>query len=443
MYLLCLPFFPLLYVLGIRAAFQFKGCLDPSLSQKIAIRCMIIDCLVKVLCYPLCDDLESYIALTMWLSLFFMGYCLVCIYWNLDKQSNRDSKKYPNNVNYTLCGFKYLGISIFFILFNVLLLTYGWHYDEVEDASVAIIVSTIILGIYTYIYFVEMLRLDRLKLPSLRSIEGLSSQRKPIVLLRSFQIDDAPAWNNKTIDEVLCESINMELYPIISLANPDEILPTGGSIKIQAKDDYWKEVVEEVLSNCKAVLLVEGRSDGLHWEISKLKEYLNPNQLYVYIPPKRYRILAWCVNNENGAGIYKNISALFARLVDSKAVKRNLKEVWNGFSTLLNHMELSIPKSFPGNNTLITFNDSWKAEGVMKFKKFSEMWNSITTKTGEKESDYNYRILADRIMAYEVNGFLSTEKAELYKSQLKKILKVSNVVALCLITAIVFVWMLF
>ena len=130
----------------------------------------------------------------------------------------------------------------------------------------------------------SLIRLDRLKYPSTRSLNALSHNNSPIVLLRSFKIDSYPATNGKVFDETICENLDLDSNPIISLANPDEILPSGGSLKIQAKDAEWKEVVREVLKNCRAVILVEGLSDGLHWEISKLKEYLNYKQLFVLIP---------------------------------------------------------------------------------------------------------------------------------------------------------------
>ena len=82
---------------------------------------------------------------------------------------------------------------------------------------------------------------------------------------------------------------------------------------------------------------MDGLSDGLHWEISKLKEYLDNKELFILIPSKAYRELAWCYNDDAGTGLYsifRNWHRWISKATFSggKDRKKVLGEVWTNFS---------------------------------------------------------------------------------------------------------------
>jgi hypothetical protein len=260
----------------------------------------------------------------------------------------------------------------------------------------------------------------------MRSLTALSHNNSPIVFLRSFKIDSTPTVNGKVFDETICENLDLEEHPIISLANPDDILPSGGSLKIQAKDSEWKEVVQEILKNCRAVILVEGQSDGLHWEISKLKDYLSSDQLYVLVPADIYRELAWCYNDEAGAGLYsiiRNGSRIISHLTVSgkKNTKELLNSIWSDFSLKLQRFGINTPEEFPGNECIIGFDDQWNSIVRTDISKMREMFKYVLSRTAKyNNSDFDYSRLAEKIASFEVNGFLNKKNIAPFKKLVEK-----------------------
>lgn len=281
-----------------------------------------------------------------------------------------------------------------------------------------------------------LIRLDRLKYPSIRSLKALAHNNSPIVLLRSFKIDAYPTMNGRVFDESICCNLDLEKNPIISLANPDEILPSGGSLKIQAKDAQWQEAVKEILKNCRAVILVEGLSDGLHWEISKLKEYLNPSQLFVMIPPKEYRELAWCYNENAGEGLYsiiRNLNRLMSRIVwgNKKERKRILADVWDDFTSRLNQFGIHTPHSYPGDSRLLYFDNEWNGKILEGIHDTKEMLDYIVSRTSTfNQSDFDYPSLGEKIASYEVNGFLDKAEVAPFKKLVDQCNRLGRIAAL-------------
>ena len=290
---------------------------------------------------------------------------------------------------------------------------------------------------------VSLIRLDRLKYPSTRSLNALSNNNSPIILLRSFKIDSFPSLSGKVFDEAICEILDLEKNPIISLANPDEILPSGGSLKIQAKDSEWKEVVKEVLKSCRAVILVEGLSEGLHWEISILKEFLHNEQLYVLVPPKKYRELAWCYNDEAGTGLYsilRNFHNIITKVTfgSKKEKKKILNSVWGDFSSKLQQFGINTPNIFPGENSLLCFDEQWNGKKVEGLSRIDEILNLIVERTSEFNTPgFDYPKLGEKIASFEVNGFLNKEEIAPYKKLVDRFVRIGYVVSFIFFVAFI------
>ena len=253
--------------------------------------------------------------------------------------------------------------------------------------------------------------------------------------------------DGRVFDETICMDFDLTKNPIISLADPDEILPSGGSLKIQSKDSDWKETVKEILKVCRAVILVEGPSDGLHWEISKLKEYLSPKQLFVMIPSQKYRELAWCYNDDAGTGVFSITRNMYRFLniltfTGNKDKKKTLLSVWKGFSEKLNIYGIHTPAVFPGDNSILYFNEEWQAIKIENTKNLRSLFNIIVEQTKSFNiKSFDYKTLGKKIETYEVNGFLDSKEVEPFKNIVNKCVMFGRIVAVIFIG--IFVIMLF
>lgn len=436
-----------LLLFGYQSVLETKGINDPTLAISLFKTSIILDIAIKLLLYWIVDDLDIFATTSLLAILAFFVWFYVKLSLNIPKKSLRKFRKFPQSTNYTLCAFKVVGWCTLSMLFNSFLLFYGWVFDDPAIISLDCLIIVIIMIFYMSFAAKSLIRLDRLKYPSTRSLNALAHNNSPIVLLRSFKIDSNPAANGRVFDETICGNLDLDSNPIISLANPDEILPSGGSLKIQAKDSEWKEVVKEVLKNCRAVILVEGLSDGLHWEISKLKEYLDHKQLYVLIPSRIYRELAWCYNDEAGIGLYsimRNAYRFMSRITFSgkKERKQMLNFVWMDFSSKLQHFGIHTPDNFPGDNCLLSFNEEWNSIIQPGMHKMSEKLNFIVSQTKSfNKSDFNYPELGDKIASFEVNGFLSKEEISPFKKLVDICNKVGRIAALaCFVLSAVFLF---
>lgn len=429
-------FLPALLLFGYQSVLEEKGINDPTLAVSLYKTTIVLDVAIKLLLFCFIDDLDVFAIIGLFVTLGFFSWFYVCLSLGIPKKSLRRFRKFPQETNYTVCAFTLIGFCAISILFNLVILLFGWSFDDPVEIYILCIIIAAMIFLYMIFAARSLIRLDRLKYPSMRSLNALSHNNSPIVLLRSFMIDSNPMMNGKVFDETICENLNLEKNPIISLANPDEILPSGGSLKIQAKDSEWKEVVKEVLKHCRAVILVEGLSNGLHWEISKLKDYLNNKQLYVLIPAKTYRELAWCYNDEVGAGLYsiiRNAYRYMAKITFFGRKDRNqiLNAVWIDFTSKLQQFGINTPNIFPGENSILSFDENWNGNKENSVHNMGQMLDFIVSRTiSFNKSDFDYQKLGEKIALFEINGFLSKDEIAPFKLLVDKCNRIGRVVAL-------------
>ena len=429
-----------LYLFGYQSMLEEKGINEPTLAISLFKTTVLLDIATKLLFFPFIDNLDAFAITCLIVTIFFPIGFLTSLSLNIPKTSLRKFKKYPQNTNYTLCAFKVIRWYSLSILFNTSLLLLGWKFEE--PIFIFIICAFMVAIMILYIIFAtkSLIRLDKLKHPSLRSLNALSHNNSPIVLLRSFKLDSNLTINGKVFDETICENIDLDNNPIISLANPDEILPSGGSLKIQAKDADWKEVVKSLLINSRAVILVEGQSDGLHWEISKLKELLNHKQLFVMIPSNKYRELAWCYTEDAGSGLYsilRNAHNFIAKITipGRRERKKILYDVWKDFSSKLRQFGIETPNNFPGENSLIYFDENWKGKKLESLYEMKQMMDCIVDMTKSfNNKNFDYSKLGEKIASYEVNGFLNKEEIIPFKNIVDKYNRIGKIIALTELT---------
>ena len=429
-------FGPAMALFGYQSILETKGINDPTLAISLYKTSIVLDIAVKLLLVCFINDLDTFALTGVFSVLVFFFWFYVRLSLNIPKKSLRKYRKFPQDINYTLCAFKVIGWCILSVFFNLIILLLGWTFEDSVGIYILCFIMVAMMILYMAFSAMSLIRLDRLKYPSTRSLNALSHNNSPIVLLRSFKIDSYPAMNGKVFDESICENLDLDSNPIVSLANPDEILPSGGSLKIQAKDSEWKEVVKEVLRNCRAVILVEGLSDGLHWEISKLKEYLNPQQLFVLVPSRTYRELAWCYNDDAGTGLFsiiRNAYHFMSKITFSgkKDRKQILNAIWAEFSSKLQQFGINTPDNFPGDNSLLSFNEQWNSIKQTGVHDMAQMLKYIVSQTSTyNKSDFDYPKLGEKIASFEVNGFLNKDEITPFKNLVDKCNRIGRIIAL-------------
>lgn len=445
-------FIPPLFILGYQALFETKGINDPILSFSMCKTTILMDLFLKLflvgLVYVgLIQDFDVFAIIGMFVdSVFFFSFYFE-LALKIPKKYLRKNRKYPQETNYTICALKYVLWSTLSIICTLVILLLGS--DNISEMLILCFCVITMIVLCMIMIVRTLIRLDRLKYPSIRSLNGLNNNNSPIVLLRSFKIDSNPTLDGKVFDETVCENLDLENNPIISLANPDEILPSGGSLKIQAKDSEWKEVVKEVLKNCRAVIIVEGLSEGLQWEISKLKQYLKPSQLFVLVPSDKYRELAWCYNDNAGTGLFSITRNLyrFMNVMSFSGRKENKKildSVWLDFSERLNQYGIQTPKIFPGENILLSFDSCWN---VLKQEHINDMRDALENIVNNtavfNKPDFDYPMLGKKVASYEVNGFLKIEDVALFKKLVDKYNKIGNCISASCFILFVLLMLLF
>ena len=402
-------FAPAMLLFGYQSILEAKGINDPTLAISLYKTSIILDIAIKLLLYYIVDDLDTFVIISIFATLVFFFWFYVRLSLNIPKKSLRKFRKFPQDTNYTLCAFQVIGWCALSTLFNLFLLLFGWIFEE--PAIIYTLCFLIVIMMIFYMSFAakSLIRLDRLKYPSTRSLNALSHNNSPIVLLRSFKIDSYPATNGKVFDETICENLDLDSNPIISLANPDEILPSGGSLKIQAKDAEWKEVVRD-------------------------------KQLFVLIPSNTYRELAWCYNDEAGTGLYsimRNAHKFMARITLSgkKYRKQILNSIWIDFSSKLQQFEIHLPKVFPGDDCLLSFDQQWNSIKQANLHKTNEKLKFIVSQTSTfNNPNFDYPKLGEKIASFEVNGFLNKEEIAPFKQLVDKCNRLGRIVALsCMI----------
>jgi hypothetical protein len=86
------------------------------------------------------------------------------------------------------------------------------------------------------------------------------------------------------------ESIAQALFdsgPLIAIGRPGERLPELGAARTYWADDDWKSAVEATAYRAENVVMIAGLSQGLAWEIDKLRSWGMLRKLLVLIPPDR------------------------------------------------------------------------------------------------------------------------------------------------------------
>lgn len=367
-------------------------------------------------------ECDSYMIICVYIDIFLALVVWMCIRLFAPTIKHRHIRKTSVSTNYRKLGLMVFVLGVIHILWIYYYFNSYFFFESADDVDVFaynyIIVTTCALLLYITIrYSMNVARQEGLKQEVGRTLSALLTHRAPIIFLRSFELDKYPIFN-KTFDEYVCMYFSMTFQPIISLSDPDTFLPTGGSIKIQSYDDYWKEAIVKLLKSARAVILFEGKSNGLHWEISNLKKYIHSDQLFVVTPPWRYRMRAWMQSNLVESMFYQ-------RIFNRSEIKRVFGFIWKNFADHLDREGIYVQTRTPQSSQVITVDERWEQNGCTT-KKGKDFFDYILKKTVKYETaNCDYKQIAQELQDYELSNTLSS-------TELSKIMYATIIV--CMIT---------
>lgn len=440
-------------VIFTKKTLRFKGVNDPKSFLLLLSAQFLLYVLLSITTKLFFIDLKLWGEFFTIITTVLVLLPLIILNLSLPRLNLRNKLKRPNKTNiilWTICEILLLILSSSYIL------ALFAHANIQYNTSIALnsylfviwgefIYITAICGAPMWIIMLlQSVRIQELakNYQTITSVKGCDA---PIVYLRTFGLDKTPALNNKTFDEYLFESLKNPI--VISLADPNEIFPSGGSIKIQARDESWKEVVKQLLLQARAVIIVMGETEGLKWEISQLRQYLAPSQLYIVIPPFYYSSLAWCdyfwKNKEilpeyedNGN---KNLLQLFSLLFFYRRNRKYIRTLWAKFVRELNNEGLPVEGPFPGFNRVISFDSDWKPESCNRSLNGKAIINFILNNS-QTEKTCDYKGLSNLIEKYEVNGFVPNKYVAHYRNIIIKIVGFYGAFCILLLSIVILIF---
>ena len=74
-----------------------------------------------------------------------------------------------------------------------------------------------------------------------------------------------------------------------AIADPQGHLPNLGAESEYAPDETWQNVVTNMLDECQAVILLEGATEGLLWELTHVRRHCKPHSVMLASLPTSFR----------------------------------------------------------------------------------------------------------------------------------------------------------
>lgn len=389
-----------------------KGIFDPKYGTLLLVAMLAGDLMLK---FAVClrfqrGDIDQDMVIS---AEIFVSIILFCLLWFLTSTlmpqiSNRSLRKVNSKTNYHKMAV-YIGVVCsIYVLCSYLVQRFvsGYWYANTTDSSIFSLLVFLLGAVFVWAFYLQINRYDRIKNEAERTIKALTTKRAPIIFLRSFELD-RNVLKGYTFDEFICKCFSQQGQPIISLSDPDDFLPTGGSIKLQSFDDNWKDAIILLLRNCRAVVIFEGRSEGLSWEISKIRDYITPDKLFVATPPKAYRKAAWF----RGQG--------------RNQLKYSMNYVWGNFVEKLRSVGIDVQlKNEPGADSIFTFDSQWTSKSPIHVRGI-KFFDTILEKTIQYESlTCDYVLLSEQLRKCELTRTLTKDETKYIHQGLRRVLAI-------------------
>ncbi len=334
-----------LVFLGTMAIFRTRGYLAPAFGILAVVLCISIEIAITV--FTANDQQEIGIASSFATSIFavvvtFMA--MAAISYALPYQDHRTKAKKTQ--------FPYLVVGIFLAIASFPIALIAGINGGATAATTPFILCA--LGA-AYCFRIHTQQKAKSADDIIKSTASKVKQRRPFVLfLRSFMLRKAyiagplscaafipfhPAFFRRiigiTFDEFISDPAKRLLGPVIALGDPNDYLPSHGAAKVYQGDDSWQDKVMEYINYSSVILLLEGDTRGLSWELEYIRQNVPPQRVFILTYAKKFRIkgLFWGTNPR--------------------------KDLWPGFSRILEQAGIPALKD-PGPGVVLAFSDDWR-----------------------------------------------------------------------------------
>lgn len=264
-----------------------------------------------------------------------------------------------------------------------------------DPRSVVLLILLSLMGAMSSFRLARQKRADR----SRRAL--FQENRAPILFLRSFELCKAqPASDSLrtdvlvalklkvlvSFDEKLAKAVR-DLGPLIALGDPDDYLPSPGAYKLYQTDEKWKEYLSQVIGVSRAVLLVEGTTTGLQWELGHIRRCCDPSRVLVLTLTRELRKIAQ---------------------------KRAKEPIWPKFDGLLREAGFLPMPSDPGHGAIVAFAPDWTprilAQKLKKERAYSEVLSRQITEAPNLDHAMFSRLLDESINSADDDYFREVKR---------------------------------
>jgi hypothetical protein len=181
-----------------------------------------------------------------------------------------------------------------------------------------------------------------------------TDNRPPVLFLRSFRTDLIPAgsrtlglsqylifhpnyWraqsggNVLTLGELLQADVETHIGPFIALGDPNDYLPGPGPAKVYRANENWRDAFAGIAKKSQAIIVVEGRTEGLTWELSYLRSSVPPEKIFFVTHP----------------------------------LGRRTSQYWEDTRNAAREADIELPASDPGPGAVLAFNRTWMTSQIV------------------------------------------------------------------------------
>jgi hypothetical protein len=205
----------------------------------------------------------------------------------------RNPREVPkkSTVDYGTIGVLCLLLSFASFAFHGLLVAHTTAAHETNPPNTFLALGLILLGAAFPCF-----KLDKQQRQQSAREILVKDQRPPVLFLRSCQSDAArikskarfllpfyPNWTGRSFEELLAPALGQH-GPFIGLGNPEDYLPTLGAAKVYERDERWQETASGFIRRARIVIIMEGETPGLRWELSHVRQQCNPRRVFLLTP---------------------------------------------------------------------------------------------------------------------------------------------------------------
>jgi hypothetical protein len=88
-------------------------------------------------------------------------------------------------------------------------------------------------------------------------------------------------WIGETYDEMLRPHVERSFGSFTAIADPKGHLPNLGAESTYTRDEQWRTTIADMIGSCRAVILLEGATEGLHWELSYVRQQVKACRVFL------------------------------------------------------------------------------------------------------------------------------------------------------------------